>query len=140
MLITMEGKLKWTRVVTPEEYEGKKSWSTTIYPNDAGVMKVMEIKAEGVKNNLKKDMETGEWFIKFSRPVEVKKKDKVVKVLTPPVVTDADGNVIDGDTVGNGSEAIITLDLYEHAVKGGGKSKAARLESIKITKLEAYDG
>ena len=138
-LITIEGKLDWTRVVTPEEYEGKKTWSTTVYPNAAGIQTVMEIKAEGVKNNLKK-AEDGSWYIKFSRPVEIKKKDKVVKVLQPPVVTDMEGNIIDGYTIGNGSEGIVTLDLYTHPMKGGTTSKAARLERIKITKLVKYEG
>lgn len=136
-LIELEGELSWVKAVTPEEYEGKKSWSTTITLDPAGVNTVMELKAEGVKNVLKKN-DKNQWYVKFSRPVEVKRGDKVVKVLSAPIVTDTEGNVIDGMTVGNGSKGIITLDIYEHNVKGGGKAKAARLEAIKITELVKY--
>ena len=135
--IQLEGELNWTRVVNPEEYEGKKSWSTTITLDPAGVNTVMELKAEGVKNVLKKN-DKNQWYVKFSRPVEVKRGDKVVKVLSAPVVTDMEGNVVDGLTIGNGTKGIVTLDIYEHNVKGGGKAKAARLEAIKITELVKY--
>jgi hypothetical protein len=136
--LTLEGELNWTRVVNPEEYEGKKSWSTTITLDPEGVNTVMELKAEGVKNSLKKNAETGKWYVKFSRPVEIKKGDKVTRVLSPPIVTDKDGNILDGLTIGNGSKGIITLDVYEHPVKGGAKAKAARLEKIMITELIKY--
>lgn len=136
--ITLEGELSWTRVVNPEEYEGKKSWSTCITLDPIGVNTVMELKAEGVKNVLKKN-DKNQWYVKFSRPVEIKKGDKVVKTLNAPVVTDASGTVIDGMTIGNGTKGEVTLDVYTHPVKGGGQSKAARLESIKVTELVVYN-
>lgn len=136
--IQLEGELTWTRVVNPEEFEGKQSWSTCITLDPAGVNTVMELKAEGVKNVLKKN-DKNQWYVKFSRPVEVKKAGKVVKVLSAPVVTDAEGNIIDGLTIGNGTKGIVTLDVYEHPVKGGTKAKAARLESIKVTELVKYE-
>ena len=136
-LVELEGELNWTRIVNPEEYEGKKSWSTTITLTPPGVQTVMEMKAEGVKNNLKKN-DKNQWYVKFSRPVERKKGDKVIQVFSPPIAVDTEGNVIDGNIIGNGSKGIVTVDLYEHPVKGGGKSKAARLERIKITELVKY--
>ena len=135
--IQLEGELTWTRVVNPAEFEGKKSWTTCITLDPVGVNTVMELKAEGVKNVLKKN-DKNQWYVKFSRPVEIKKGDKVVKVLSAPAVTGPDGNPLDGLTIGNGTKGIVTLDVYTHPMKGGGQAKAARLESIKVTELVKY--
>lgn len=134
-LIELEGELSWVKAVTPDEYEGKRNWSACTTLNPDALQMIMELKAEGVKNVLKKD-DQNRWYIKVSRRDGIYKGDKMTKVLNPPVVTDAEGNIIDGDTVGNGSKGILKIDVYEHPVKGGTKAKAMRLESIKITELK----
>ncbi len=135
-LTKIEGELDWTRVVNPEEYNGKKHWSTTVHPTRDSLDVIRDLQADGIKNVVKKD-DRG-YYVKFSRPIQQEKKGKIVKTFQPPIVTDKDGNVIDGMKIGNGSKGVVTLDVYEHAIQGGGKAKAARLESIQITELVEY--
>lgn len=128
--------LSWIKTDIPEEYNGKQSWSVTAHLNPDGVNKVMELKAEGVKNVLKKD-DKG-WYVKFSRPVVQKNKEgKVTKQFNPPVVSGPDGTIVNG-MVANGATGTVVLDVYQHPVQGGGKAKAARLEGIKLNTWTMY--
>jgi hypothetical protein len=131
----IKGELIWIKTIDPEEFEGKRNWSVIVYPDKESLDVVREMQADGIKNKVKKD-EKG-WFVKFSRPTQrVNKEGKVIRVFSPPVVTDESGNVIDG-LIANGAIGTVRVDLYEHKVKGG-TSHAARLEGIKLHDYKPY--
>lgn len=134
----VKGELVWikTQRDRPEEYEGKKSWSVTVYPDKESLDLVREMQADGIKNKVKKD-DKG-WFVKFSRPCQQVNKDgKVTKVFDPPVIVDENGNVVDGP-VSNGAIGTVKVDFYEHPVKGG-KSHAARLVGVKLHEYKLWE-
>jgi len=133
----IKGELVWvkTQKDRPEEFEGKKSWSCTVYPDKESLEIIREMQADGIKNKVKKD-DKG-WFIKFSRPTQkVNKEGKVTKVFDAPFVVDESGAVV-GGPISNGAIGTLKIDLYEHPVKGG-TSHAARLEGIKLHDYKIY--
>lgn len=136
----IKGELVWIKVHKdrPEEYEGKKTWSVTVYPDKESLEEVREMQGIGIKNKLKKD-DKG-WFVKFSRPVEDtdKRTGKVKKVYEPPVVTSPDGTVVDG-FVNNGAIGTVKLDFTE-GTSTKGKYYTARLNSIKLQDYKLWEG
>lgn len=134
--VTLDGELMWVRTNEPEEFNGKKAWKATIRPNQESVMKVMDLQAQGVKNQLKKD-EHG-YYINFQRPVEKKKKTgEVFKTFTPPVVTDREGKVIT-DMIANGAKGSMKLEI--DSFKGQmGKVTVAMLDSLILDEFQKYD-
>jgi hypothetical protein len=151
----LKGSFHYMRAVTAEKSPFTKqgepdkfAWKTMFRPDQASLMKIMDLQSKGVKNKLSKD-EDG-YYTNFSRPTEVKGRAGLMK-LDPPKVYGADGTTpIDADTVGNGSEGELTVELYEHKTPNGGKAHAARFYAATITKLvereqregnaaEAYD-
>ena len=128
----VQGKLSWVRCDKPDEW-GK--WKATIHPTPASLEKIRELQAEGLKNVLKKD-EDG-YFIAFSRPTQKMIKGKVVGLI-PPSVVDENGAPFN-KPIGNGSDGILKLEVYQHSTPGGGKAKAARLESVKVTNLIPFE-
>jgi len=122
----VQGKLSWVKCDKPDEW-GK--WKATIHPTPASLEKIRDLQAEGLKNVLKKD-EDG-YYVSFSRPTQKLIRGKVVG-LTPPPIIGEDGAPFT-KAIGNGSGGILKLEVYQHNTPGGGKAKAARLESVKIT-------
>lgn len=140
--VYIKGKLSWVKSNQPDEW-GK--WKVTVHPDNAGLEKIRELQGEGIKNVLKKD-EDG-YKTTFSRPTQKMIKGKVVG-LTPPEVlvldgTNPDGTVktkpLTGVLVGNGSDGIVKLEVYQHSTPGGGKAKAARLVSIRVDNLIPFE-
>jgi hypothetical protein len=129
--------LKWTRTRGLNDW-GK--WSTTIYPDKQSLEIVRGLQAEGLKNVLKKDDDG--YFVSFSRPYEKEFKDKKTGIIrkmqfTPVQVIMKDGTPFD-ELIGEGTDAVIKLEVYSHGTPGGGKAKAARLMSIRIDNLVPY--
>lgn len=141
-MIKLKGKFKWAQHLTnPQEPFNNSdpskpkapTWNVAFYPDKEALEVIRDLQGEGLKNVIKKD-EDG-YCTRFSRPVwrEIKGKKEA---MSPPVVTGADPTKI-----GNGSEGIITLDVYEHNTPGGKtKAKAARLFGVEITTLVEYTG
>lgn len=134
--VTLDGELLWLRTGEPEEFNGKKAWKATIRPNQESVMKVMDLQAQGVKNQLKKD-EHG-YYINFQRPTEKKKKTgEVFKTYTPPKVTDRQGNPIT-DMVANGAKGSLKLEI--DSFKGQmGKVTVAMLDTVILDEWQKYE-
>lgn len=134
----LEGTFEWIKTGPNfDEYEGKRSWSAVIRPTKESLEIVRDMQAEGIKNVVKKD-DKG-YYVKFSKPLEKKNKEgKVVKTFTTPIIKDAEGTDLTNTLVGNGSAGVMKVDLYEHPVKGGKTSHAARFEGVKITTLVPY--
>lgn len=128
--VFFEGTVKWVKARTPDKFN---KYTIDLYP-DAETRKA--IKATGARLSLKEG-EDG-FYYTFRRATELGGR-----TLSPPTVVDADGAEFDGN-IGNGSKAIVKLELYEY--KGGvgddGKpyngGKALRWEGIKILELVEY--
>lgn len=130
-VVKLSGSFEWAKTIHPDDKFGEPKWKVTLRPDQMSVEKILEMKAEGVKNTLGKD-EKG-FKINFSRPVSKVMKGEVVK-FNPPVVTDMTGEPIT-DKIGDGSEGDLYLTLYSHSTPGGGKAKAARFDGLRISKL-----
>ena len=133
-IVYIQGKISWSkRLFYPDEKYQK--YSVMIHPNPEGLEKIRELQTKGLKNILKKDDDG--YYTTFSRPT-VRKYGAVVKAFEAPAVVDKDGKPI-GDVVGNGTDATLKLEVYEHGTPGGGKANAARLVSVRIDNLVEFD-
>lgn len=134
--VTLKGELWYARTDTPEtDPWGNTNYKVTLYPDKESLSNIMELQTQGIKNNLKKD-DKG-YYITYKRPHEKKMKGKNVE-LGQPRVLNADGTSL-SDFIGNGSKGEVKLEIYEYAFQGR-KSKAARLDSIKVNELIPYEG
>ncbi len=143
MLKEVKGELKWIKTSRdrPEEFTDpsgkvKKTWSVTVYPDKESLETVRDMQASGIKNVVKKD-EQG-WFVKFSRPCVKEKNGKVVQVLDPPIVVDANGTIVDG-FVNNGAIGTVKIDFTEGKTSKG-KYYTARLEGIRLQDYKLWEG
>lgn len=132
-LIDVRGKVSWVYVVGFNKYD---KWSVCIHPNDASLEVIRDLQAQGIKNVMKKD-EDG-YYIQFSREPTKLIKGKVVAFAAPKVI-DKEGLPVDGTRIGNGSDATVRLEVYQHGTPNGGKAKAARLDSLRIDNLIPYN-
>jgi hypothetical protein len=131
------GKLSWVRPDKPDPWGNYKA---TIHPNAESLEKVREMAAEGVKNKIGKD-EDG-YFVTYRRPTQKMMKGKVVAFTPVELLDGTQPRLPDGSypplrdvAIGNGSDGVIKLQVYEHGTPSGGKAKAARLEAIRIDHL-----
>lgn len=132
--VFIQGKLSWLKAQTPDEW-GK--WKVTVHPNNEGLEKIRALQGEGIKNVLKKDDDG--YKCTFSRPTQKMVKGKVIG-MAPPEILQADGKTpLTGVLVGNGSDGVVKLEVYQHNTPGGGKAKAARLLSVKIDNLIPFE-
>ena len=131
--IYVRGKGSWLRLSKPDQWD---NWSVTLHPDTESLENIRDLQAEGMKNTLKKDDDG--YFTKFRRPV-TKKVGNFVKTFTPPEVIDKNGQPLDGLKVGNGSDLTLKLEVYQHPTPGGGRAKAARLESVRVDNLVEFN-
>lgn len=128
--VDVQGKIKFIHAVNFNKYE---KWSITFYPTTESRNIIHDLQAEGVKNVMKKDDDNA-YYIQFSREPTKLIRGKVVAWPAPRVV-DKDGQLMDGSTIGWGTDATIRLEIYQHGTPNGGKSKAARWDSIRVDNL-----
>lgn len=126
---TFEGKLKWPFLTTLNKFA---KHSVNFYPKDDDTMKA--IAALKIKTKLSMDDDGGH-FIFRRDPEQV---NNFGKTRGPVIVVDEAGNPVEG-LIGNGSEGVIKLEVYDYNHPKFGKGKAARLEAVKITKLIPYE-
>ncbi len=131
--VYIQGKVSWLKARTTNQWN---KYSVQIHPKPADLEKIRDLQAEGLKNMIKKD-EDG-YFVTFNRPVSKSFKSGKVLTYTPPEVFDKDGNPFDGP-VGNGSDATLKIEVYQHETPGGGRAKAARWVSARIDNLVPYE-
>lgn len=135
--VYIKGKLSWVRPDRPDPWGNFKA---TIHPDSESLEKIRELCNQGLKNQIKKD-EDG-YFVTFRRPSQKLIKGKVQAFTPVEILNGMTEKLPDGSypplrdvAVGNGSDGIIKLQVYEHKTPSGGKAKAARLESIRIDNL-----
>lgn len=131
-MIFIQGKIAWFRPKVPNKWN---KWSTQIHPDDKGLEAIRDLQAKGLKNQLKKDDDG--YFLNVSRPVTKETAGGRILSFKPVEVFDADGNPFDGN-VGNGSDATLKVEVYEHQTPGGGKAKAMRWVSARIDNLVPF--
>lgn len=133
--VYIQGKVSWVKYVTPDPTYNK--WSVTIHPNEEGMKIIQQLQMDkGIKNQFKKD-EDG-YYMQFSRPTERKIKGKIIG-MTPPIVLNKDGTPMDGVAIGNGSDATVKLEVYQHPTPTGGKAHAARFAGLRIDNLIPFN-
>lgn len=133
--IYLKGKVSWVRYITPDPTYNK--WSVTLHPDEESLSTLQKLTMDrGLKNQFKKD-EDG-YYMNFSRPAERRIKGRTI-AMTPPKVVDKDNAPIEGVAIGNGSDGIVKLELYQHPTPSGGRAWAARFDSLKIENLIPYN-
>src|SRR5258708_19543085 len=131
--IYVQGKVSWFRNKTPNQWD---KYSVCLHPNPKDVEVISEVQSKGLKNYIRKD-EDG-YNLNFTRTVSKDYKGGKRQTFAPPTVTDKDGNIYEG-MVGNGSDATLKIEVYEHATPAGGKAKAARWVSARIDNLVPFE-
>lgn len=129
-LVDVKGKVKYIHAVGFNKYD---AWSVVIEPDVPSVTKIIDLKADGVKNVLKKD-DNNVYYIQFRRDPTKLINGKVVAFAAPRVF-DEKGVLMDGNKVGRGSDVTVRLEVYQHGTPSGGKSKAARWDSLRVDNL-----
>lgn len=131
--IDVQGKISWLYAVNMNRFD---KWSVTLHPDTRSLEIIRDLQAQGIKNQMKKDDDG--YYIAFSREPTKLMRSKVV-AFPAPKVTAKDGTPMDGSGVGNGSDATVRLEVYQHGTPSGGKAKAARLDSVRIDSLVPFD-
>ena len=135
--VNLEGMFKWTRHTTPEiDLNGDKVWRTTFYPKPESMEKINALKAEGLKNTIRKDDDG--YHLRFGRPVVKKSRAGKVMTFDAPEVVDMNNQPIT-ELLGNGTTGILVLEVYAHGTPGGGSAKAARFAGIKVDNLVPFN-
>lgn len=131
----VQGKLSLCSLGNPDmEFN---NWVTTIHPTPDSLEKIRELQGEGLKNVLKKD-EDG-YFTRFRCPVSRIRKDGTVWTFEAPKVVDLEGRPMDGNLIGDGTDATLKLEVYGHGTPGGGKAIAARLVGVRVESLVPFN-
>jgi|SRR6185312_1315524 len=130
--IDVQGKISWPHLVAFNKYE---KWSVAIHPDQKSLEIIRDLQSQGIKNVMKKDDDG--YYIQFSREPTKLMRGKVV-AFGPPKVIGKDGKPVDATRIGNGSDATVRLEVYQHGTPSGGKAKAARLDSVRIDNMVEY--
>jgi hypothetical protein len=132
--VYVKGKLSWVRPDKPDPWGNYKA---TIHPDPESLNIIRGLLDRGLKNKLGQD-EDG-YNMTFRRPTQKVIKGKVV-AFSPVEVLDGtkdklpDGSYFPwkGEAIGNGSDGVLKLQVYEHPTPSGGKAIAARLEAVRV--------
>lgn len=148
-----EGTVNWAKVFEPDEFRGAKNWTIDFYPKNEAEQKA--IIATGIQGKFKEDKD-GKSYIRFRRPTQKKIGQKEV-IFAPPIIYDANGNVLvkytndEGEdvrsydpglalkvvgeplSIGNGTKVVVNVSVYDTAYGPGN-----RFESLKILELVEY--
>ena len=130
-LINFTGKVRWVQAVDPNKF-GK--WSVQFYPDTDSLEHLRELQAQGIKNQMKKDEEG--YNIQISRPLSIQFSKGVDTPVTAPKVRDKDKNPIDGRSIGDGSDVILTVELYTYKIpQSQQRGKAIRFYGLTVQEL-----
>jgi hypothetical protein len=125
--LKLRGKIKWPQNITElDDYKGAKFWKVNMYDLDAQSQEDFKQSGCQVKPYRDKD---GDEMLTFRRYLRKVIKDEMVE-FEPPELEGTENGVV----IGNGSEAEVTIDVYDTM-----QGKGHRLRSVKITKLVPYE-
>lgn len=134
--VYLKGKFKFMKHLRPDpKYPDK--WATLLYPDEESLVKIKELKKQGIMNHLK--MDDDGWYMNFSRPVSRTWKGQT-EAMTAPRVVLPDNTPVEV-AVGNGSDGILHLEVYQFQDRNrpGFFKKAARWVGARIDNLVRYD-
>lgn len=134
--VYLSGKAKWVKTSQPNKFG---DWSLDLYPLPESLTIVKDMKAQGLKNALKRDADGDGDFMTFKRPTQKVIRGKL-QGFAPPLVVEEDGKTPLTVYVGNGSDVTICLEVYGPGNKNGGWGIASRLKSIKVHNLVPFTG
>lgn len=136
-VLAFQGKCKWAQLDHPDtkfSIEGK--WSIRLYPTQESYEALLELKKEGIRNQIKKDDDG--YYTTFSRPCQKLFKGRL-KAFEPPLIEDKDGNPLPRNTrIGNGSDVTVTVEVYYFQTPQKTEGAAARLASVRIDSLVPF--
>ena len=126
----MNVKVKWAKLVTPDDYKGKKKWVVNIYPSTDEQWK--ELTEAGVRVRQEKDTNV-EYVIGQRNCITTKGE-----VVTPPQVVDIYRNPFNGQ-IGNGSICNIIADVIDLSKNDDYKGNMLYLKKVQVVKLVEAD-
>jgi uncharacterized protein YcgL (UPF0745 family) len=130
-LVDFRGKVRYVQAVNLNKF-GK--WSIQFYPDNESLEALRKLQAQGIKNVMKIDDDG--YHLQISRPPQVEFQKGVITPLTAPKVRDKDKNPLDGRTVGDSSDCIVTCEVYTHRVPNTDKrAKAMRFYGLTVLEL-----
>lgn len=133
--VILRGKFKWVKHIRPDTAFEPNKWTVTIYPDEESLVKIKELKKEGMQNHLKMD-DDGQ-YMQFGRKTEQVRKGRK-EGLQPPRVIDSKGVPVE-TAIGNGSDGIIVLEVYRHKTSVPNQTKkAARWSKMRVDNLVEY--
>lgn len=132
-LVDLHGKVKFIHAVNLNKYN---RWAITLYLTEESLKKVREWKAEGLRNEIKRD-DDGD-FITFHRDPTKMIKGKVVPFLAPKVIG-PDKQPMDGSKVGWGSDVTARIEVYKSTPLSTYKFFGARWDSLRVDNLVEYN-
>ena len=131
MSYTLENmKVEWCKLVTPDEFEGKKKWCLNIMLTD----KLAEDMSEAGMNVKFTKEDTPRPFVVAYRYTETKKG----KAIPMPRCFDEAGLEMDGATIGNGSVCDINVNS-QYCTVAGKEHCPLRLDSVVVKELVVYN-
>lgn len=131
--VFVKGKFKWVKHIRPDPMYNK--WSMVLYPDAESLDKIKLLKKEGVQNHLK--MDDDGWFIQFSRPQSRTFGGKEEGMIPPRVIDKMGVPIL--VPIGNGSDGIVELEVYQHKTqKEGERKKAARWAGLRVDNLVEF--
>jgi hypothetical protein len=122
----MNVKVKWAKLVTPDDYKGKKKWVVNIYPSTAEQWK--ELNAAGVRVRQEKDGGT-EYILGQRNTVSLKGE-----AVSPPDVVDIYKRPFRG-VIGNGSTCNIIADVIDLSKSDDYKGNMLYLKKVQVVTL-----
>lgn len=132
-MVDLHGKVKFVHALNLNKYN---RWSVTLYLTEESLKKVREMKAEGLKNEIKRD--DGGDYISFHRDPTKEMRGKVVSFPAPKVI-DKEGQPMDGSKIGWGSDVMVRLETYKSGPNSAFKFFGARFDSIRVDNLVEYN-
>lgn len=122
--VYLSGKTKWAKVRKPDEKYNNFQVPLYLSPESMAIYDTLGL-------SLSKRTDEDGTFVTFKRPVSKLIKNEVVN-FGPPKVFNPDNSEFDG-LIGNGSEVMVKVAVYD-TMKGRGH----RLESVRVEKLVEY--
>lgn len=135
--VFLKGKFKYMHHLRPNPRFPDK-WNVLFFPDEEGIQVIKALKKQGVQNHLKMDDKGDGWCINFSRPIERDWSGKKEAMEAPKVIF-PDKSPVEV-RVGDGSDGIISLEVYQHKTDIQGQyKKAARWRGARIDNLIPFN-
>lgn len=139
-IIDIHGKVKYIHAVNIGKYG---YWDVVLYPDEASLNIINELKSQGLKNHLKKDDDG--YYMLFKREPQKVMRGVMVPFMAPKVVLHnpdkpSEPKPFDGNKVGYGSDVTARLEVYPYGGKGGvAPGIACRWDSLKVNNLVEFN-